>query len=100
MISEGKKDSWLKPNRPKLRKIMRYVAVLGCASVYYPLSSETIGTTLNANAVGMAVFRQTSVFRLSLMIEYLRKVPILNVMNMSESSNPKNRSPMPNLYSM
>ncbi len=100
VISEGKKDNWQKPNKPKLTKIIKYVAVLGCVSVYYPLNNDTIGTTLNANAVGMAVFRHTRVLRLSLIIEYLKNVPILNVMNISESNNPKNRSPIPNLYSI
>jgi len=92
----GKDANWLKPN--KLIHINKKADFQNedTIGVLSAIMDATKGTIPKAKAVGIAVFRHTSVCLLSLTIAYLQKVPIANEKNIIESMTPKNNYPIPN----
>ena len=86
----GNDENWLKPNKAILISKKICPPKEDTAGILSVILKETKGTIPKANAVGMAVFRQTRVCLLSLTIEYLQKVPIDNDKNMMASMIPRN----------
>ena len=93
---KGKDANWLKPNRAILISKKRCPPNEDILEIFSSILNATKGTIPKANAVGMAVLRQTRVCLLSLTIEYLQNVPTDNDKNITASMIPKNNSPIPN----